>query len=144
MEDNAIYISINPNALKKIEDGVKTFEFRNYKPKFPIKYMYVYETAPTSELKYIIEIGHIVEYPNKISEIGDGNIQFNNGIKSKYAYSLKTIYKLKKNIPLKELRETYGFIPPQGFVYEKNYPELSHYLREADKYCISGRILDGL
>ena len=144
MNNDKIFISINPDALKKIEEGLKTYEFRNYKPKYAIKYMYVYETAPTSEMKYIIKIGDIIEYPNKIPEIGDGNIQFNNGAKSRYAYSIKSVYKLEKSISLKELRETFGFTPPQGFVYEKTYPELSQFMRNVDKCKVRGEDLDDL
>ena len=81
-----IYLSIKPEFTGKIETGEKNYEFRKYYPKQKIDILYVYETVPTCALKYIIELGDIIEYPNKISKEGYGNLDFNNGLKkSKYA-----------------------------------------------------------
>ena len=83
----AIYLSIKPKFTKKIETGEKDHEFRKYIPKEEIDTLFVYETVPTCQLKYIIELGKIVEYPDKINELGYGNADFNAGLKqSKYAY----------------------------------------------------------
>ena len=86
----AIYLSIKPKFTKKIETGEKDHEFRKYIPKEEIDTLFVYETVPTCQLKYIIELGKIVEYPDKINELGYGNADFNAGLKqSKYAYEIK-------------------------------------------------------
>jgi len=50
--NNAIYVSINPIATKKIEERKKTYEFRNYIPKKEFDKLYVYVTSPKSELKF--------------------------------------------------------------------------------------------
>ena len=78
-----LYMSINPNATSKIEMKVKTYEFRNYIPKKDFVKLYVYVTSPVCELKYIILIDDIISYPNTIPENGDGNYEFNQGIKAK-------------------------------------------------------------
>lgn len=59
---NGIYVSINPEPTSKIVQGTKNNEFRNYIPKKSFKFLYVYVTAPQSELKYVIEIGDIVVF----------------------------------------------------------------------------------
>lgn len=123
----AIYISIKPKFTKKIENGQKNYEFRKYIPKQEICTLYVYETVPTSKLKYIIELGKIIEYPNKILKSGYGNEEFNKGLKNaKYAYEIKHVDLLEKPIDLKILKEKYGFVPPQSYAYEDRYVELTN------------------
>ena len=128
----AIYISIKPKFTKKIETGEKNYEFRKYIPKQEICTLYVYETVPTCKLKYIIEIGDIIEYPNKILKSGYGNEDFNNGLKkSKYAYEIKHVDILEDPVDLKTLKEKYGFMPPQSYAYEDRYTELTNDIRLA-------------
>ena len=122
-----IYLSIKPEFTKRIETGEKNYEFRKYYPKQKIDILYVYETAPTCALKYIIELGNIIEYPNKISKEGYGNSDFNDGLKkSKYAYEIKHVDILEKPITLLQLRNIYNFFPPQGYAYDERYPELTN------------------
>ena len=122
----AIYLSIKPKFTKKIEVGEKNYEFRKYYPKQGIDTLYVYETAPTCSLKYIIELGDVIVYPNKISKDGYGNLEFNNGLKkSKYAYEIKHVDILEEPINLEELRNKYNFMPPQSYAYDEKYPELT-------------------
>lgn len=121
-----IYLSIKPEFTKKIETGEKNYEFRKYYPKQKIDILYVYETVPTCALKYIIELGDIIEYPNKISKEGYGNLEFNNGLKkSKYAYEIKHVDILERPIDLSKLRDVYNFVPPQGYAYDERYPKLT-------------------
>ena len=126
-----IYISIKPQHTKKILAGEKNYEFRNYYPKEQIDRLYVYETFPTKELKYIIDLGNIIEYPEKISINGCGNYEFNIGNKTKYAYEIKHLYALDKSISLNELKNEYGFVPPQAYAYDSRYPELTNYIEGA-------------
>lgn len=128
----AIYLSIKPKFTKKIETGEKNHEFRKYIPKEEIDTLFVYETVPTCQLKYIIEIEKIVEYPNKINELGYGNVDFNSGLKqSKYAYEIKHVDLLEEPIYLKELKDVYGFVPPQSYAYDERYEKLTNYLKSA-------------
>ncbi|MDD2637080.1 MAG: hypothetical protein PHW82_16435 [Bacteroidales bacterium] len=135
---NGIYVSINKNSNFKIVSGVKNHEFRNYIPKEKFDLLYVYETSPTSKLKYLVEIGKIVEYPNKLNSCGDGNTEFNEGIKSKYAYEILKVYELIIPITLNELKEKFNFMPPQAFAYGKRYPELTSNLEKSEKKLIIG------
>lgn len=130
----AIYLSIKPKFTQKIETGEKNYEFRKYIPKNEINMLYVYETVPNCCLKYVIELGTIIEYPNKILKAGYGNEDFNNGLKqSKYAYEIKKLYKLERPIKLIELKEKYGFAPPQSYAYDDRYPELTEEIKIAKK-----------
>lgn len=129
-----IYISIKPEFTKKIETGEKNYEFRKYYPKQNIGLLYVYETVPTRALKYIIEIGDIVKYPDRISKEGYGNLEFNNGLKkSKYAYEIKHVDILERPIPLSELKNLYGFAAPQAYAYDTKYPKLTERINNSKK-----------
>ena len=121
----AIYVSINPTAVSKITTNLKNHEFRNYLPKKNFDTLYVYTTSPKSELKYILKIGKIAKYPEKISINGDGNEQFNKGEKAKYAYEISDIYELEEGLSLKLLKEKYNFVPPQSYAYDERYEELT-------------------
>ena len=129
----AIYLSIKPEFTKKIETGEKNYEFRKYYPKQEINLLYVYESFPTCSLKYIIELGDIIEYPNKIEKEGYGNQEFNNGLKkSKYAYEIKHVDILEKPILLSELKAQFNFTPPQGYAYDTKYPELTKLIKSSE------------
>ena len=131
--NSGLYMSINPNASSKIEKEVKLYEFRNYIPKRKFDKLYVYVTSPVCELKYILLIDDIISYPNTIPENGDGNCEFNQGIKSKHAYQISKVYKLKKPILLDELKEKYGFVPPQGYAYSDRYNALTKFIESTEK-----------
>lgn len=130
----AIYISIKPKFTKKIEAGEKNYEFRKYIPKEKIDTLFVYETAPTCKLKYIIELGDIVEYPNKLLKKGYGNDDFNNGLKeSKFAYEIIHVDILANPIELCDLKNKYGFVPPQSYAYDDKYKVLTKHIIESNK-----------
>ncbi|MBR3362777.1 MAG: hypothetical protein IKG40_02500 [Bacilli bacterium] len=132
-----IFLSIKPEFTRKIESGEKNYEYRKYLPKENFELLYVYETVPTCSLKYILYIDRIVEYPNKISEKGFGNDDFNNGLKkSKYAYHIKHVEKLDNPISLKTLKEKYGFSAPQSYAYDTKYPDLVDYIAKVSKQRI--------
>ncbi len=134
--NRAIFVSINSIATDKIENKTKTYEFRNYVPKRSFNKLYVYVTSPICELKYIIEIDDIISTPEKIETVGDGNIEFNEGKKSKYAYQINKVYKLECPIKLVDLKNIFKFVPPQSYAYEERYPTLSKYLEESEKKLI--------
>ena len=136
---NGIYVSINPEPTSKIVQGIKNHEFRNYIPKKSFKFLYVYVTAPQSQLKYVIEIGDIVKYPEKLESNGDGNLDFNIGKKSKYAYPIIKVYELTNPISLEELKKKFGFVPPQAFSYAETYRELTEHILTAEKVVIITR-----
>ena len=123
--NKGIFISIKPEFTKLIEIGEKNYEFRKYIPKEKFDILYVYETAPTCSLKYILTIDEIIEYPIKIPENGYGNEDFNNGLKkSKFAYHILKVEKLDNPISLKKLKSKFGFTAPQSYAYDTRYPKL--------------------
>ncbi len=133
---NAIFVSINAEATRKILSEEKNHEFRNYIPKQKFDFLFVYVTLPVSKLKYIIEINKIIQYPNKIEYVGNGNDLFNNGMKTKYAYEIKRVYKLDNPIALKDLKEKFKFNPPQSFAYASCYEGLANYIKTANKELV--------
>ena len=135
-DETGIYVSINPNSTFKIVHGTKKYEFRNYIPKSNFKFLYVYVTAPKSELRYIVEIGEIVKYPNMLVGNSDGVSEFNEGTKSKYAYPVIKVYELINPISLNELRKKYAFSAPQAFAYDNAYPALTNYIKSMEKQLI--------
>ena len=101
--------------------------------------MYVYVTAPQSQLKYVIEIGNIVKYPEQLEFDGDGNLDFNKGKKSKYAYPIIKVYELTHPISLEDLKKKFGFVPPQAFSYAETFAELTEHILTAEKVVIINR-----
>lgn len=132
-DETGIYVSINPNSTFKIVQGTKKYEFRNYIPKSEFKYLYVYVTAPESEIRYIIEIGEIIKYPNILPGDSDGVHEFNMGVKSKYAYPVIKVYELVNPISLRELRKKYNFSAPQAFAYDNAYPILTNCIKSQER-----------
>lgn len=137
--NDGIYVSINPEPISKIMQGIKDYEFRNYIPKKSFKFLYVYVTAPQSELKYVIEIGDIVKYPAKLQSEGNGNMEFNQGKKSKYAYPIIKVYELVDPISLTELKDKFSFVPPQAFSYSETFAKLTKCISEAEKVIVISR-----
>ena len=133
---DGIYISINPTSMQKIIQGTKQYEYRNYIPKKDFKYLYVYVTAPIAKIKYLIEIGNIVQYPQKLNGYSDGVFDFNMGTKAKYAYSICKVFELLSPLSIEELRETYSFIPPQAFAYDTTFSKLSRHIKNSKKALI--------
>ncbi|PKY49169.1 hypothetical protein RhiirA4_527067 [Rhizophagus irregularis] len=100
-----IIISLDEQFAQPIEKREKTYEFRKYKLSEETKRLWIYVRQPVAQLIYIAEIDKAVEYPNKISEEGLGNKDFNQGLKvSKFAYKINHLYKLVNPIDSKQLK----------------------------------------
>ena len=122
---NEICISLRPEMAELVRLRKKNHEFRRYKLPYEVRRLWIYVTMPVSELKYIAEIGELVEYPTNIPEDGVGNTEFNKGLKkSKYAYPILHLDELVEPLNLQRLREEFGFSPPQRFVYTTKYQKL--------------------
>ncbi|MEZ6255730.1 MAG: hypothetical protein R3B92_03100 [Patescibacteria group bacterium] len=123
--ENEVLFSLKPQFAELIEKKKKTHEFRKYQPKTAPTRLWFYITSPVSELIYIADVKPVVQYPNRIPTIGYGNEDFNNGLKkSKFAFPITHLYKLKQPLTLKTLKDKYGFTAPQGFAYMRKYPKL--------------------
>jgi len=123
--ENEVIFSLKPQFAELIEKKQKTHEFRKYTPKTLPSKLWFYVTFPISILMYIADVAPVVEFPNKIPSDGYGNEDFNNGLKkSKYAFPIRHLYRIRKPITLKQLRDYYNFTAPQGFAYMSKYPNL--------------------
>lgn len=128
-----VVMSIKPQYVNHIKDKKKSYEFRNYIPKLGIDRLWVYTTSPVGMLEYVIDIDNIVKYPECIIGKGVGNDDFNNGLKkSKYAYHINHLYRLKRPIALKQLRDKYNFTAPQSYFYLENNKILSELLKNEE------------
>lgn len=118
----SIFLSIKPEYTQKIELREKLYELRNFNTKYDIEIFYIYESSPKSQLTYIAYVDTPVCYPNSISNYGPEAVRFNSG-ESKYkkAYPIRHLYKLKKPLKLKELKDSFGFSAPQAYVYSDTY-----------------------
>jgi predicted transcriptional regulator len=133
IEPRDIFLSIRPNFANLIARREKMYEFRRYKPKDPVKKLWLYVTSHVSELKYIAEVGDVVEYPTQIPEDGIGNSDFNKGLNvSKFGFPIIQLDKLVKGIPISELRSRFNFNSPQGFIYTDTFPELVDYVKSCE------------
>lgn len=128
-----IIISLKPKFSNLIETKVKTHEFRKKVPKIKPNKIWIYVSYPVSKLTYVAMVNNYVEFPQKISENGIGNMDFNEGKKSKYAYPIISLYKLKKPIALEELRTNYNFVAPQNYTFVDKYIKLKHDISSTDK-----------
>lgn len=133
-----VVMSIKPVHLKRIVTGVKNYEFRKYIPKKGVNRLWIYTSSPECRLEYMAVIDKIVTYPDKITEEGLGNAEFNNGGKKAiHAYHISKLYKLKEPLTLDELKKEYSFTAPQSFMYLESNEKLKKYLEmvELDDWC---------
>jgi predicted transcriptional regulator len=112
--------------MTQIVDGSKTYEFRRYQLSPSVRRIWFYRIAPHSQLEFACEIdpgvtrGHEGDKP--LPEDGLGNREFNECHKDwdgyDWAYHIKSVWRLKKPLTLKELGDKYGFkSAPRGLVY---------------------------
>ena len=125
-----IVFSIRPEFTDKILSGVKTVELRR---RFPANvpsgtWAYIYSTTPVRAIMGTAEIADVaVKDPNEIWEkFADvagieksGFYSYFRGAPKAIAISLRKVRKLDRPIELHELRERFGFEPPQSFLYAK-------------------------
>lgn len=121
-----IIISINPEHVKKILEGVKQYEYRKNAPKQVISSIIIYETTPMKRIVAEAEILEILEIikcsPEELwTETKDASgiskqffDQYFHGRDVAYAYKLGTVNVFDTPKSLAE----YGIkTPPQSFVY---------------------------
>ncbi|KAH8803240.1 hypothetical protein F5884DRAFT_804834 [Xylogone sp. PMI_703] len=115
-----IIISIHPQHVNNIVNRSKDHEFRSWPVPQGVSRLWIYETRPTSELRYMAVIG-TAKRPGEITDIrGLGNASFNaqTGSLMRYAYEILELYELADPLSLEELREKEWISsPPQKYVY---------------------------
>lgn len=112
-----IIISIHPGPAEQIANGHKTHEFRNYKLPPQVSRIWIYITAPVSELRYMATVGPAQE-PGQIPNNNAENESFNAGRGLQFAHELLQVYQLNNPVPLATIKER-GFMktPPQKYQY---------------------------
>lgn len=143
-----ILISIYPEYVKKIKEGIKHYEFRkglHKKRKNDIikqQYVAVYESSPIGSISLILKIGSIYEdsisnlwtrFGGKSGVTRDYFLGYYQGKTTGVAIEIKGFITIDKPINLIEIRKEYPhFMPPQNFYQfsEKNYPFLYKKLKK--------------
>ncbi len=134
-----VVFSIKPEYAEKIVLGEKTVELRR---RFPVAVpagtvAMIYTTSPTMALTGMAEIGSVTKlakeliwenFSDQACIRRDDFDKYFSGIDAGYVISLNRARRLKRALELKELRERFGFEPPQSYLYA------SPVMREALKY----------
>ena len=126
--ENVIFMSIKEEHVERILKKIKNHEFRTRIPIQKVDYIFVYIPTPIKELKYILKVDLPVVTPNKIKVEGYGNERFNKEVNKKYAYPIKSVYKINKPLSLNFLKQNFNFTAPQSFAYGNKYQELLEYI----------------
>lgn len=123
--------SVKPYYMEKIITKEKIYEFRNTYPKSFNNFFWIYESSPTKELKYLMEVENPVIYPINLKGDSFGVDRFNNGeMKAKYAYKIKHLYTINNSINRNNLINHYKMTPPQSYTYLDKYETLVAYLNK--------------
>jgi predicted transcriptional regulator/DNA-binding XRE family transcriptional regulator len=125
-----VVLSIKPEYSRKILEGKKTVELRR---RFPLSaprgtLAYIYSTSPDRAIVGRAEIVDVVKLPvsviwKKFSSVAfieksDFDSYFD-GIEDGFALKFANAKPLPRQLQLAELRERFGFEPPQSFLYAK-------------------------
>lgn len=129
-KDNIVFMSIKEQHINRIVSRTKNHEFRNIKPIKDFDYIFVYIPVPIKELKYILKVKKPIKTPNKIDIDGIGNKEFNEELKTKYAYPIESLFVINTPIQLNELKEKFDFTAPQSFAYGNKYEKLVMYVKQ--------------
>lgn len=125
-----VVLSIKPAFSERILDGRKTVELRR---RFPVSapngtLAYIYSTSPVKAMVGTAAIRDVLKLP--VEQIwtefeATASIerdQFNayfDGLEQGFALVLDDAKAFSRPLPLSELREKFGFEPPQSFLYAK-------------------------
>lgn len=122
-----ILLSIKPVYVEKILTGIKTVELRRKFPDTSIgATILIYSTSPVQAIVGYARIKAVLKMP--VSEIWSdfeesaciGKEDFDayfQGLDSGYVIQLEDVTALEQQMPASELRNTFGFVPPQSFRY---------------------------
>jgi predicted transcriptional regulator len=129
MTENAIFLSIRPQYVKKIFDGIKTIELRRVRPKHMKKgtLVLIYVTSPIKSLVGAFVVEKVIKAKGEeLWEIvkdkaGISKEEYNDyfqGVSSGIGIFFSQIWELSEPVGLHNLQQQMlGFHPPQGFRY---------------------------
>lgn len=134
-----VVLSIKPTYSDRILEGRKTVELRR---RFPVSapngtLAYIYSTSPVKAMVGTAAIRDVLKLPldqmwaefetTAFIERDQFDAYFE-GLEHGYALVLEDVKAFSRPLPLVELREKFGFEPPQSFLYAKR--ELRKALRD--------------
>lgn len=123
-----VVLSIRPQYSDKIMEGRKTVELRR---RFPVSapggtLAYIYSTSPVRAMVGVAEIKDVLKLPVQQiwSEFEDTAFierkdfdSYFQGLEFGFALLFDDVKPFSRPVPLIELREKFGFEPPQSFLY---------------------------
>jgi predicted transcriptional regulator len=123
-----VVLSVRPQYSDKIFDGKKTVELRR---RFPVSaprgtIAYIYSTSPVRAMVGSTEIENVVKLPvqeiwkqfGKMAQITKADFDsYFAGVKEGFALKISNARPFSRPINLAELRDRFGFEPPQSFLY---------------------------
>ncbi len=134
-----VVLSIRPHYTEKILTGEKTIELRR---RFPISapngtIAYIYSTSPVRAMVGCATIVSVKKLPlatlwkecHEHAAISRNDFfEYFDGLKEGYALNISEPIRLSRPLELPELREKFGFEPPQSFLYAR--PSLRRAVRD--------------
>lgn len=123
-----VVLSVRPLYSDKIFKGIKTVELRR---RFPVAAprgitAYIYSTSPVRAMVGSTEIQDVIKLPvadiwrkyGKMAQIDRSDFdEYFSGLKDGFALKIAKARSFTRPIDLSELRERFGFEPPQSFLY---------------------------
>jgi predicted transcriptional regulator/DNA-binding XRE family transcriptional regulator len=123
-----VVLSVRPQYSDKIFQGIKTVELRR---RFPVAAprgitAYIYSTSPVRAMVGTTEIRNVIKAPvveiwkkfGKKAQIERADFdEYFSGLKEGFALQIANARTFSRPIDLTELRERFGFEPPQSFLY---------------------------
>ncbi|KAL2115996.1 hypothetical protein VTJ04DRAFT_10251 [Mycothermus thermophilus] len=114
-----ILVAMQPDIVAEIVDGVRIYDFRNYRFPPQVSRCWIYETDPVNEIRYMATLGPAQE-PGQIADnTGKGNVEFNAGTSGfQFAHELKQVYVLNNPVPREDMPDNgLGDGPPPRYRY---------------------------
>jgi predicted transcriptional regulator len=141
-----VVLSIRPLYSDKIFEGKKTIELRR---RFPVAaprgtIAYIYSTSPVRAMMGSTEIENVIRLPvaeiwkkfGKMAQITKSDFDdYFTGLKEGFALKISNARPFSRPVNLTELRDRFGFEPPQSFLYatsvlraalQNEYSDISH------------------
>jgi predicted transcriptional regulator/DNA-binding XRE family transcriptional regulator len=123
-----VVLSVRPLYSDKIFEGRKTVELRR---RFPVAaprgtIAYIYSTSPVRAMVGSAEIANVIKLPvseiwkkfGKMAQITKSDFDdYFTGLKEGFALKISNARPFSRPLKLTELRDRFGFEPPQSFLY---------------------------
>ncbi|GAM91558.1 hypothetical protein ANO11243_096100 [Dothideomycetidae sp. 11243] len=113
-----VILSIKPRFVELIVSGEKNHEYRKYKLRDSVVRLWLYETAPSSRIRYVVKTTTPKTQGQVKDPSGIGNDDFDAGLKpAKYGYPVLDIYELPSALTAAILRRECDVSPPQRYCF---------------------------